>query len=109
TVAGVAVGEIGGLPEDADRAGLLFPFEDALVGDVTAQEIASVPKPHWALGPTQAGGEALDGRQFQPVFLKARINRVNCRFGTTCVGMKAEGMRRCIGLWLFLFLRLLAS
>src|SRR5262249_56210798 len=83
TVAGVAVGEIGGLPEDADRAGLLFPFEDALVGDVTAQEIASVPKPHGALGPTQAGGEALDGRQFQPVFLKARIKRVNCSIGIT--------------------------
>src|ERR1700732_1714603 len=50
-VAGVAVGEIRGLAEHADRARFLFPFENALVGDVAAQEIAAVAEPHRSLGP----------------------------------------------------------
>ena len=36
-VARVAVGIVGGLAEDADRAGLLVPAQDAVVGDVAPQ------------------------------------------------------------------------
>ena len=80
-VAGIAVGEVRRLAEDADRAGLLFPLDDALVGNVAAQQIAPVAEPHRPFGPAQAGGQPLHRRQLQPVFFKARIEGVNRRIG----------------------------
>ena len=40
-VARVAVGEVRGLAVDADRARLLLPLQDAVVGDVAPQQIAA--------------------------------------------------------------------
>ena len=80
-VAGIAVGEVRRLAEDADRAGFLFPFDDALVGNVAAQQIAPVAEPHRAFGPAQSRGQPFHRRQFQPVFLEARIERVDRRIG----------------------------
>src|SRR6476646_9050849 len=82
-VAGVAIGEIRRLSEDAYRAGLLLPFEDALVGNVAAQQIAAVAEPHRPFGPAQSRGQPLHRRKFQPVFFKARIERVDRRIGIT--------------------------
>src|SRR5207247_1859017 len=53
-VAGIAVGEIRRFSEDAHRTGFFFPFEDALVGNVAAQEIAPVAEPHRPFGPAQS-------------------------------------------------------
>ena len=74
-VAGVAVGEVRGLAEDADRARLLLPLEDAVVGDVAPQQIAPVAEIDRPLGPAAAGGEALHAGELQPVLLEARIER----------------------------------
>ena len=80
-VAGMAVGEIRRLAVDADRPGFLFPLEDAVVGNIAAQQIAPVAEPHRAFGPAQPGGQPFHRRQFQPVFLEARIERVDRRIG----------------------------
>src|SRR5207248_6339974 len=72
-IAGIAVGEIGGLAEDADRAGLLLPFDDALVRDIAAQQIPPVAEPHRTFGPTQARRQPLHGRKLHPVFFAARV------------------------------------
>src|SRR5581483_7368837 len=100
-VAGVAVGEIGGLAIDADRAGLLLPFDDALVGDVAGQEVAPVAEPDRALRPAQPGGDALHRRQLEPVLLKARIERMDGWVGVVSCRAPAHIMRgvamgRCI-------------
>ncbi len=59
-VAGVAIGEVGRFAKDADRAGFFFPFEDAVIGDIAAQQITPVAKPHRAFAPAQPGLEPLD-------------------------------------------------
>ena len=45
-VAGVAVGEVRRLAEDADRAGLLVPLHDAVVRDVAPEQVAAVAEPN---------------------------------------------------------------
>ncbi len=82
-VAGVAVGETGRLAEHADRAGFLLPLDDALVGNVAAQQIAPVAEPHRAFGPAQPRGQPFHRREFPPVFFEARIERVNGGIGIT--------------------------
>ena len=108
-VAGVAVGEIRRLAEDADRAGLLFPLEDALVGNVAAQQIAPVAEPHRPFGPAQAGGQPFHRRQ-----LAANISQSADRArGSPDRDNRSPGASRrvrcCIGHLLFsLLLRFLA-
>src|SRR6185437_12857053 len=80
-VAGVAVGEVRRLAVDADRAGLLFPLEDALVRDVAAEEVAAVADPNRAFRPAQPRRQSFYCRQFQPVFLEARVKRLDRRVG----------------------------
>ena len=67
-VAGVAVGVIGGLAEDADPAGLLVPAHDAVVGNVAPQKTARIAEIDRALVETAAGREPLDARKREPVF-----------------------------------------
>ena len=76
-VAGVAVGEVRRLAEDADRARLLLPLEDAVVGDVAPEQVAPVAEVDRALGPAAAGGEPLHAGELEPVLLEARIERDN--------------------------------
>ena len=74
-VAGVAVGEVGGLAEHADGTRLLLPLQDAVVGDVAPQQVAPVADPHRPLRPAAAGGEALHAGELEPVPLERRIER----------------------------------
>jgi hypothetical protein len=53
-VAGVAIREVRRLAVDTHRAGFLFPLDDALVGNVAAQEVTPVADPHRPLGPAQS-------------------------------------------------------
>ena len=76
-VAGVAVGEVRRLAEDADLAGLLLPLEDAVVRDVAPQQIAAVAEPHRPLGPAAAGIEALDRGAEDAVAVEARIEALD--------------------------------
>ena len=69
----VAVGIVGGLAEHADRAGLLFPFQDAVVRDVAEQQMAPVAEPYRPFGEAAAAGDPLDRRHRQDVFGKARV------------------------------------
>ena len=61
-VAGIAVGEIRWLAKNADRAGLFFPLDDALIGNVAAEQIAPVAEPHRPFGPAHPGGQSLHRR-----------------------------------------------
>src|SRR6185312_6472490 len=73
-VAGVAVGVAGRLAEHADRSGLLFPFEDAIVGDVAPQQKAAIAEPHRPLAPAAPGIELLDrGVERRADLLEARV------------------------------------
>src|SRR6185312_2818876 len=96
-VAGVAVGEVRGVSVDRDRAGLLFPLDDALVRDVAAEQITPVADPHRSFGPAQPGCEPFHRRQLQPVFLKSRVEGVDGGVGVISGRMPASRMRRCIG------------
>ena len=69
-VAGVAVGEVGGLAVDADRARLLLPLQDAVVGDVAPQQIAPVAEIDRPLGPAAAGGERSTQESLSQYFSK---------------------------------------
>jgi len=106
-VAGIAVGEVRRLAEDADRAGLFLPFQDALVRDVAAQQIAAVAEPHRAFGPAQAGGDAFHGGELQPVLLEARIERMDRGIRVIGRGTPAGGMN--IGHLLFSLLCFLCA
>src|SRR5262249_18889833 len=76
-VARVAVGEVRRLAIDADCAGLLLPFEDAVVGNVTPQQIPPVAEVDGALRPAAAGEQSLHARELDPIFLEARVERDN--------------------------------
>src|SRR5262249_49687991 len=84
-IAGVTVGIVGRLSEDADRSRLLLPAHDTVVGDVAPKEVATVAKPHRALGPSHARGEPFDACQSQPILREARIERLHCRIGVAVV------------------------
>src|SRR6185436_14275448 len=84
-VASVAVGVVGGLAEDADRARLLLPAHDAVVGDVAPQEVAAVAEPHWALVPARARGNLLDAGKPQPILGEARIEVLDGGIGIAIV------------------------
>src|ERR1051326_3723109 len=76
-VAGVAVGVMGGPTEDADGAGFLLPFHDAVVRDVAPQQIAPVAEPYRPLGKAAAAGDAFDRRVAQDIFLEPRIEHLD--------------------------------
>src|SRR5438874_13061361 len=79
-VAGVAVGVVRGLAEDADLAGFLVPFEDPVVGDVAPQQTPQVTDPDRAFAPPAAGVKPLDrGIHRRPNRLEPRIESNNCR------------------------------
>ena len=59
-IASVAVGVVRRLAENADRARLLVPAHDAVVGDVAPQQAAPVAEPDRAFAPAHAGGDPLD-------------------------------------------------
>ena len=80
-VAGVAVGVVGGLAEYADRAGLLLPAHDAVVGDVAPQQVAAVAEPGRPLAPAHARGEPLDAGEPQAILAEARIEELDGRVG----------------------------
>jgi len=61
TIAGVSIAEVRWFAIDADRAGFFFPFDDAVVGNIAAQQITAVAEPHRSLSPAQAGRDPLDG------------------------------------------------
>ncbi len=100
-VAGIAVGEVRGSAKNADAARFLFPLDDALVRNVAAQQIAAVGEPHRPLGPAQSRGQPFHGRKLQPVFFKARVDRVNRGVGIITRRTPAGGMGRCLGHLLF--------
>src|SRR6266496_6062340 len=78
-VAGIPVRMIGRLAKNADSAGLLLPFHDAVVGDVAPQQVAAVAEPHRPLGPAHAYREPFDARQQEAVLGEARIERLHGR------------------------------
>src|SRR5262249_516264 len=104
----VAVSEVRRFAEDADRAGLFFPLDDALVGDVAAKQISPVAEPYRAFRPAQPRAEPFLRRPFQPVFFEAPIERMDRGIGI--MGRRPpSGRIRCIGHLLFSLLRFLAD
>jgi hypothetical protein len=91
-VAGVTVGEVRRFSVDRDRAALFLPFQDAVVRDVAAQQIAPVAEPRRPFGPSQPGRQPLDRRQFQPVFFEARIHGMDRRIGIIRGGTPAGAL-----------------
>src|SRR5262249_16886640 len=65
-VAGMPVGEIRRPAVDAHRARLLFPFENAVVGDVAPQEIAPVTEIDGSFRPATARSQPLDAGELEP-------------------------------------------
>src|SRR5262245_25650813 len=74
-VARVAVGEVRRLAIDADCAGLLLPFENAVVGDVAPQQIPPVPEVDGPFRPAAARKQPLHAGELEPIFLKAWVER----------------------------------
>src|SRR5207237_10305877 len=80
-VAGIAVGIVRWLAEDAHRARFLVPFQHAIVRDVAPDQAAHISEPHRALAPAGAQIEAIDARQREMIFAKARIESGDERIG----------------------------
>src|SRR3954451_6365206 len=59
-VTGIPVGEVGGLAKDADRARLLVPAHDLVVGDVAPEQVPAVPEPNRSFTPAKPRREPLD-------------------------------------------------
>src|SRR6185436_10681469 len=72
-VPGVPVRVARGLAEDADRARLLFPLEDAVVRDVAPQQVAPVAEPHRPFTPAEPGAQPLDLRGVDAVAREALV------------------------------------
>src|SRR4051812_12683583 len=86
-VAGVAVGVVGGLAEDIDRARLLVPPHDAVVGDVAPEEVAAVAEPNRPLAPAEPRREPLDGGAGQAIAGEGGIEDLDRRVGITLAGL----------------------
>src|SRR4029453_5707831 len=93
-ISGVAVGVVRWLAEDADRAGFLLPFEDAVVWDVAPQKRTEFTEPDWAFAPAAAGIEPLDRRVHRRLDrVETRIERYDCGIGIGLGGLPSGGHR----------------
>ena len=93
-IAGIAVGIVGGLAKNADRAGFLLPFEDPVIGDVAPQQRAELAEPDRPLAPPAAGIEPLDrGVHRRADRLEARIERDDCGIGIGLGGLPVSRHR----------------
>src|SRR6266480_7042580 len=93
-VAGVAVGVVGGLTEDADPPGLLVPAHDAVIGNVAPQETARITEIDRALVKATAGCEALDAGKREPVFVEGRIETLYRGVGIALAWLPGRQCRR---------------
>src|ERR1051325_4961796 len=80
-IAGIAVGVVRRLAEDADRAGLLLPFHNAVVRDVAPQKVAAVAEPNRPLGKTAARRDPLDRGIAEHQRGKTRIDGLDVSVG----------------------------
>src|SRR5216684_3477491 len=60
-VAGVAVGVVGGLPEHADHARFLLPFQHLVVRNIAPKQVSAVAEPYRTFRPAVAGSQPFDG------------------------------------------------
>src|SRR5437667_12670626 len=93
-VAGVAVGVVGGLTEEADPAGLLVPAHDAVIGNVAPQETTGIAVIDRALVKATAGREPLDAGKREPVFVEGRIETLHRRVGIALARLPGRQCRR---------------
>ena len=97
-VARVAVGVVRRLAEHADRARLLLPLEDPVVGDVAPEEVAPVAEPGRSFRPAKAGSQPLDLGQLDAVLREARVEDPDGGIGIALarlpVGADARRRRR---------------
>src|SRR5271166_4746067 len=59
-VAGIAVGVMRRPAEYIDRASLLLPFHDSVIGDVAPQQKPAITEPHRPLGKATTADDTLD-------------------------------------------------
>src|SRR2546430_14494565 len=78
-VARIAVGVVRGLAKDRGEAALLVPAQDAVVGNVAPQHIASVADPDRALAPARAGGKPFHAGEQHVILREARVEIVDRR------------------------------
>ena len=71
----VAVGEMRWFAVDAHRPCLLFPFENAVVGNVAPQQIPPIAEIDRAFGSAATCRQAFDAGELEPVFLEEGIER----------------------------------
>src|SRR6266568_6165355 len=93
-VAGVAIGVVGGLTEDADPAGLLVPAHDAVIGNVAPQETARITEIDRAVVKTAAAREPLNAGKREPVFVEGRIETLHRRVGIALARLPGRQSRR---------------
>ena len=84
-ITGVAVAPIRWPAIDANRAGLLFPFQNSLIGNVGPQQIPAIGKIYRPLGPTASGIQPLHRGAENAVFFEPGIKNFNGRVGITRV------------------------
>ena len=80
-VARVAVGEVRRLAEHADRARLLVPAHDPVVGDVAPQQVAPVAEPHRAPPPSGSRWRGAPRRALKTRYLAKLSSRI-CTAGS---------------------------
>ena len=93
-VAGVAVGMVRWFAEDADLAGFLVPFEDAVVRDVAPEQEAAIAEPHRALAPPEPRAETLDLGEVEAVPREGRIEDPDPRVRIALARLPVPGHAR---------------
>src|SRR6267142_3001264 len=93
-VAGVAIGMVGGLTEDADPPGVLVPAHDAVIRNVAPQETARITEIDRALVKTAAGCEPLDAGKREPIFVEGRIEALHRLVGIALARLPGRQCRR---------------
>ncbi len=80
-VAGQAVGVVRGCAIDAQGLADLVPAHDAVVGNVTDQQVAAIAHPYRAFGPAQAGGDLFHAGIEQAQVEEAVVEDLDRRIG----------------------------
>src|SRR5258708_12088617 len=80
-VSAISIAVVRGAAEYGDLSSFLKPPQNTVVGDVTEEEVSSIPNPHGPLRPPAAREQPLHSRAQDLILRKTRINDLDRGIG----------------------------
>src|SRR6516164_3984725 len=80
-VSAISVAVVRGAAEYGDFSGFLKPSQNTVVGDVTEEEVSSIPNPKGTLCPACTCKQSLYRRALDLILRKTRVNDLHSRIG----------------------------